>query len=110
MSERRDEFLSDEDLDLKNLTALELETYWRLWLTQAQGTNDADRASYSHGVFERDPSVSLLTDRGAPTDSQPFRLATVGGGGPRPGIDLDRTSGLIVAEDEASHGGESRGR
>jgi hypothetical protein len=27
-------------------------------LTQAQGTNDADRASYSHGVFERDPSVS----------------------------------------------------
>ena len=44
MSERRDEFLSDEDLDLKNLTAPELETYWRLWLTQAQGTNDADRA------------------------------------------------------------------
>lgn len=60
MSERRDEFLSDEDLDLKNLTALELETYWRLWLTQAQVTNDSDRALYSHGVFERDPSVSLL--------------------------------------------------
>ena len=58
MSERRDEFLSDEDLDLRNLSALELETYWRLWLTQAQGTNDADRAFYSHGVFERDPSIS----------------------------------------------------
>ena len=56
MTERRDEFLSDEDLALKNLTALELETYWRLWLTQAQVTNDADRAFYSHGVFERDPS------------------------------------------------------
>ena len=57
MSERRDEFLSDEDLDLENLSTEELETYWRLWLTQAQSTNDADRASYSHGVFERDPSV-----------------------------------------------------
>ena len=58
MSERRDEFLSDEDLDLENLSTEELETYWRLWLTQAQATNDADRASYSHGVFEHDPSVS----------------------------------------------------
>jgi len=30
MSERRDEFLSDEDLDLRNLSAEELETHWRL--------------------------------------------------------------------------------
>ena len=58
MSERRDEFLSDEDLDLESLSTEELDTYWLLWLTQAQSTNDADRASYSHGVFERDPSVS----------------------------------------------------
>jgi hypothetical protein len=58
MSERRDEFLSEEDLDLENLSVEELEVYWRLWLTQAQSTNDADRASYSHGVFERDPAVS----------------------------------------------------
>ena len=58
MSERRDEFLSEEDLDLGNLSPEELATYWRLWLTQAQSTNDADRASYSHGVFARDPSVS----------------------------------------------------
>lgn len=58
MSERRDEFLSDEDLDLRNLSAEELEAHWRLWLTQAQATNDADRAFYSHGVFERDPSAS----------------------------------------------------
>lgn len=58
MSERRDEFLSDEDLDLVNLTTEELDAYWLLWLTQAQSTNDADRASYSHGVFDRDPSVS----------------------------------------------------
>ena len=55
MSERRDEFLSEEDLDLENLSTEELEIYWRLWLTQAQATNDLDRAFYSHGVFEREP-------------------------------------------------------
>jgi hypothetical protein len=58
MRERRDEFLSEEDLDLENLSAEELDTYWRLWLVQAQVTNDEDRASYSHGVFDRDPSAS----------------------------------------------------
>lgn len=58
MSERRDEFLSEEDLDLEDLSIEELDAYWKLWLTQAQGTNDVDRASYSHGVFERDPAAS----------------------------------------------------
>jgi hypothetical protein len=57
MSERRDEFLSEEDLDLENLSTEELETYWLVWLEQAQSTNDEDRASYSHGVFDRDPST-----------------------------------------------------
>lgn len=56
MSEPRDEFLSDEDLDLCDLSSEELDRYWRLWLTQAQVTNDLDRASYSHGVFELDPA------------------------------------------------------
>ena len=37
----------------------------------------------------------------AATGSAPFRLVTVGGGGPKPGIDLDRTSDLLAAEDEA---------
>ncbi len=58
MSQLRDEFLSEEDLDLQNLSDDELEAYWRLWLTQAQATNDLDRAEYSHGVFDRDPAVS----------------------------------------------------
>lgn len=57
MSQLRDEFLSEEDLDLQNLSDDELEAYWRLWLTQAQATNDLDRAAYSHGVFDRDPAV-----------------------------------------------------
>ena len=57
MMERRDEFLSEEDLDLENLSEQELEAYWKLWLTQAQSTNDLDRAAYSHGVFDLDPAA-----------------------------------------------------
>ncbi len=57
MIEMRDEFLSEEDLDLRNLTEEELIAYWNLWLEQAQATNDLDEALYSHGVFERDPAV-----------------------------------------------------
>jgi hypothetical protein len=53
--EIRDEFLSEEDLDLRNLSQEELIAYWNLWLEQAQATNDLDKALYSHGVFERDP-------------------------------------------------------
>jgi len=58
VNEMRDEFLSEEDLDLRNLTDEELIAYWNLWLAQAQVTNDLDEALYSHGVFERDPAVA----------------------------------------------------
>ncbi len=34
----------------------------------------------------------------------PFELITAGGGGPLPGIDLDRTSDLLVAEDRERYG------
>ena len=37
-------------------------------------------------------------------DVPPFRLVVVEGTGPAPGIDLDRTSALLVAEDEAAYG------
>jgi hypothetical protein len=57
MSDLRNEFLSEEDLDLRNLTEEELIAYWNLWLHQAQATNDLDEALYSHGVFERDPTI-----------------------------------------------------
>jgi hypothetical protein len=56
MTTRRDEFLSEEDLDLKNLSWEELLAYWDLWLRQAQATNDLDEHLYAHGVFRRDPS------------------------------------------------------
>jgi hypothetical protein len=52
MDEPRDEFLSEEDLDLRNLSEEELIAYWNLWLEQAQATNDLDEHTYSHGVFE----------------------------------------------------------
>jgi hypothetical protein len=40
----------------------------------------------------------------------PFRLVTVGGGGPRAGVNLDRTSELVVAEDESNHRARGTGR
>lgn len=55
MDTARDEFLSEEDLDLRNLSEPELITYWNLWLRQAQATNDLDEHTYSHGVFETAP-------------------------------------------------------
>lgn len=55
----RDEFLSEEDLDLRNLSDAELEEYWNLWLEQAQVTNEADRHLYSHGVFSREPALQI---------------------------------------------------
>jgi hypothetical protein len=63
MTDLRDEFLSEEDLDLRNLSPDELIAYWNLWLEQAQATNDLDEALYSHGVFERDPAVGVTPER-----------------------------------------------
>ena len=47
----KDEFLSEEDLDLANMTMEERIVYWNLWLQQAQATNDQDAREYSHGVM-----------------------------------------------------------
>ena len=55
MIEMRDKFLSEEYLDLKNLSEEELYEYWDLWLEQAQATNDRDEHLYSHGVFTVEP-------------------------------------------------------
>lgn len=53
MSIMRDEFLSEEDLDLRNLSESELLAWWDEWLRVAQATNDLDRDEYTHGVFMR---------------------------------------------------------
>jgi hypothetical protein len=55
MSGRPDEFLSEEDLDLKNLSWEELMAWWDLWLRDAQASNDLDAHLYSHGVFLSEP-------------------------------------------------------
>jgi hypothetical protein len=53
MSTMRDELLSEEDLDLRNLSPSELIDWWDEWLRLAQATNDLDRHDYTHGVFTR---------------------------------------------------------
>jgi hypothetical protein len=58
----RDEFLSEEDLDLRNLSETELIAYWNLWLEQAQATNELDQQSYSHGVFEVEPAAEAVRE------------------------------------------------
>jgi hypothetical protein len=74
MTKPRDEFLSEEDLDLRNLSHEELIAYWNLWLEQAQATNDLDAALYSHGVFEREPEPDgAKSSRRASTSSASAR-------------------------------------
>ena len=44
------QMLSEDDLNLKQMTAEELERAWDLWFDLAQTTNDAD-PPYTHGVL-----------------------------------------------------------
>lgn len=44
------QMLSDDDLNLRDMTPEELDAAWDLWFDLAQSTNDADPA-YEHGVF-----------------------------------------------------------
>jgi hypothetical protein len=43
--------LSDDDIDLAQLTDEELALAWDLWFDLAQATNDDD-PPYTHGVFQ----------------------------------------------------------
>ncbi len=65
MSGPRDEFLSEEDLDIRNMSDDELSAWWLLWLQLAQATNHLDAGAYSHGVFEWDPAVPRPPAAGA---------------------------------------------
>lgn len=49
--DRANEFLSEEDLDLANLSLEELVAVWNHWLEQSQSTNEFDQDQYEHGVF-----------------------------------------------------------
>ena len=48
-------FLSEEDLDLRNLSWEELLVWWESALAQAQSSNDLYEHLYSHGVFRVEP-------------------------------------------------------
>ncbi len=51
MVDCRDEFLGEEDLDIRNMSDEKREVWWDRWLHLAQATNDKDGDCYSHGVF-----------------------------------------------------------
>ena len=70
MAELRDGFLSEEDLDLRNMSEEELFAYWQLWLEQAQATNERDEHTYSHGVFTREPPFPKLAGQSRPRGDQ----------------------------------------
>jgi hypothetical protein len=44
--------LSDDDVNLRDLTDVELDAAWDLWFELAQSTNDDD-PPHTHGVFLR---------------------------------------------------------
>lgn len=52
--------LSEDDLNLRDLTDAELDEAWDLWFDLAQSTNDDD-PPYTHGVFQRAPAESPRT-------------------------------------------------
>ena len=51
---KHEQFLSEEDLDLENLSWEELVSTWNWWLSMMQATNEEDKDDYSHGVFLSD--------------------------------------------------------
>ncbi len=71
-----DKFLSEEDLDLRNLSQEELYAWWDEWLRAAQATNDMDEHIYSHGVFRESPArMGRAADQGQSIPSAKQRKA-----------------------------------
>jgi hypothetical protein len=67
-SGHRDRFLSEEDLDLANLSWDELLLWWDHWLLEAQAWNEDDEDEYAHGVFAipRSEWPATLRERARP--------------------------------------------
>ena len=65
------------------------------------------REAAARGVSVSALIARLVDDalkRPAPVPTRPFRLVTVGGEGPRPGIDLDRPRQVEALDDEERYG------
>ena len=56
------DMLSEDDLNLGELTDEEIERAWDLWFELAQTTNESD-PPYAHGVFVGLESATLLAAR-----------------------------------------------
>ncbi len=91
MVEMRDKFLSEEDLDLKNLTEEELYAWWDVWLEWAQATNDLDEHTYSHGVFTTEPPWDASSFAKA-TEDRALRSSEGAKGGPNGPCDREAES------------------
>ena len=63
------QMLSEDDLNIKEMSDAELEATWELWFDLAQATNDFDPA-YTHGVF-----VPIASIEDAPEKSKRARSA-----------------------------------
>ncbi len=69
------ELLSEDDLNLKDMTREELDRAWDLWFDLAQATNDFD-PPYTHGVFVLCETQSRATaDEIAPSAPPPGTLS-----------------------------------
>ncbi|MDE0191444.1 MAG: ribbon-helix-helix domain-containing protein [Gammaproteobacteria bacterium] len=69
--------------------------------------DEVRRAAMARGLSVSAFIARILDDalkRPEPTQAKPFRLITVGGEGPRPGVDLDRPRELESRDDEARYG------
>ena len=55
--------LSEDDVNLRELSAEELDAAWDLWFDLAQVTNDTD-PPYSHGVFVNEVGPSSAREDG----------------------------------------------
>ena len=64
-----DVVLSEEDLDLQNLSNEELAAVYEAWLRAAAITDDEDQHLYSHGVFLTEPGYSHLVPHLTPNKS-----------------------------------------
>lgn len=60
----RDEFLSEEDLALRDLSPDELDRLWTAWLVQASATDAQDAGIYAHGVFAGHDLTAILAAAG----------------------------------------------
>ncbi len=61
--------LSDDDLNLEDMTPEELDRAWDLWFDLAQATNDFD-PPYTHGVLAGLGNGRQALERRGPTTAQ----------------------------------------